>query len=134
MNNNNLDLSKITLIDHTAMHEDNWQDYSITIDPNDIVISDDMNWDFGNLNVGYENNLSGTLEVRGENADILVNGKSLCSAISNIEERLGILHVNPELESEFAELKKLGEQYRALEKQLQEKKQVWDKLNGAEGD
>ena len=132
MNNNNLDLSKITLIDHTAMDEDNWQDYSITIDPKDLVISDDMNWDFGNLNVGYDNNLSGTLEVRGENADILVNGKSLCSAISNIEERLGILQVNPELEAEFAELKKLGEQYRALEKQFKEKQKVWQKLSDTE--
>ena len=130
--NNKLDLSQITLIDHTAMDEDNWQDYSITIDPKDLVISDDMNWDFGNLNVGYDNNLSGTLEVRGENADILVNGKSLCSAISNIEERLGILQVNPELEAEFAELKKLGEQYRALEKQFKEKQKVWQKLSDTE--
>lgn len=130
--NNNIDLSSITLVDHTGLDEANWQDYTITIDPKDLVISDDMNWDFGNLNVSYENNLTGTLEVRGENADILVNGKSLCSAISNIEERLGILQVNPELESEFAELKKLGEQYRALEKQLQEKKKVWQSLSNTE--
>ena len=132
MSNNNLDLNNITLIDHTAMDDENWQDYTITINPKDLVISDDMNWDFGNLNVSYDNNLSGTLEVRGENADILINGKSLCSAISNIEKRLGILQVNPELEAEFAELKKLGEQYRVLEKELQEKQKVWQKLSASE--
>ncbi len=135
MNNNNLDLSKITLIDHTAMDEDNWQDYSITIDPNDIVFPDDLNYDFSDVSMVYnDSHINGKMSLTGERADIEINGKSLKDAITNIEERLAILNINPELEAEFAELKQLGEQYRTLEKQLLEKKQVWDKLQGAEGD
>lgn len=135
MNNNNLDLSKITLIDHTAMDEDNWQDYSITIDPNDIVFPDDLNYDFSDVSMVYnDSHINGKMSLTGERADIEINGKSLKDAITNIEERLAILNINPELEAEFAELKQLGDQYRTLEKQLLEKKQVWDKLQGAEGD
>ena len=135
MNNNNLDLSKITLIDHTAMDEENWQDYSITIDPNDIVFPDDLNYDFSDVSMVYnDSHINGKMSLTGERADIEINGKSLKDAITNIEERLAILNINPELEAEFAELKQLGDQYRTLEKQLLEKKQVWDKLQGAEGD
>ena len=135
MNNNNLDLSKITLIDHTAMDEENWQDYSITIDPNDIVFPDDLNYDFSDVSMVYnDSHINGKMSLTGERADIEINGKSLKDAITNIEERLAILNINPKLEAEFAELKQLGDQYRTLEKQLLEKKQVWDKLQGAEGD
>ena len=135
MNNNNLDLSKITLIDHTAMDEENWQDYSITIDPNDIVFPDDLNFDFSDVSMVYnDSHINGKMSLTGERADIEINGKSLKDAITNIEERLAILQCNPELEAEFQELHQLGEQYRSLEKQLLEKKQVWDKLQGAEGD
>ena len=135
MNNNNLDLSKITLIDHTAMDEENWQDYSITIDSNDIVMPDDLNYDFSDVSMVYnDSHINGKMSLSGERADIEINGKSLKDAITNIEERLAILNINPELEAEFAELKQLGDQYRTLEKQLLEKKQVWDKLQGAEGD
>lgn len=136
MNNKDLDLSQITLIDHTALGEDNWQDYSITVDPNDIVIHDSLDYDFSNINISMNNDsyINGKMYLEGEGADIEINGKSLSSAIANIEERLAILHCNPELEAEFQELHNLGEQYRKVEKQLMEKKKVWDKLNRAEGD
>jgi len=127
--NNKLDLSQITLIDHTAMHEENWEDFSITVDPNDIVLHDNMNYDFSDINVNYGNFPSGSLTLDGEDADIVINGKSLSSAITNIESRLAILHCNPELEAEFQELYQLGKQYRKLEKQLLEKQEVWKRLN-----
>jgi hypothetical protein len=136
MNNKDLDLSQITLIDHTALGEENWQDYSITVDPNDIVINEHLDYDFSNINISMNNDsyINGKMYLEGEGADIEINGKSLSSAIANIEERLAILHCNPELEAEFQELHQLGEQYRKVEKQLMEKKTVWDKLNRAEGD
>jgi len=136
MNNKDLDLSQITLIDHTALGEENWQDYSITVDPNDIVINEHLDYDFSNINISMNNDsyINGKMYLDGEGADIEINGKSLSSAIANIEERLAILHCNPELEAEFQELHQLGEQYRKVEKQLMEKKTVWDKLNRAEGD
>lgn len=129
MSKDKIDLSSITLIDHTALGEENWQDYSITVDPNDIVVHHNMNYDFSDINVNYGNFPSGSLTLDGEDADIVINGKSLSSAITNIESRLAILHCNPELEAEFQELYQLGKQYRKLEKQLLEKQEVWKRLN-----
>ena len=144
MSNDKLDLNTITLIDHTAMDEDNWQDYSITVnasavdsfDVNDVItISDDYKFDFSNIDLNMNTqNMDGKLSLSGEDADIIINGKSLNTVIADIEKRLNILQVNPELEAQWQELRELGDQYRELETRLLEKKQVWDKLNGAEGD
>ena len=73
-------------------------------------------------------NQSGTIEIRGKDADIKINGKSMVSWMEAVEERLNILMPNPELEAEWDELQALGERYRALEKQCQEKAQMWAAL------
>ena len=73
-------------------------------------------------------NQSGTMELRGENADIRVNGRSLMDAIDALEQRLNILVPNPELEKEWDELRELGERYRELEKKCKEKGEMWKKL------
>ena len=71
---------------------------------------------------------SGTISLQGENADIRVNGVSLMDTLNTIAERLNILHPNPELETEWDQLRELGEQYRELEKQLKEKSEMWNTL------
>lgn len=71
---------------------------------------------------------SGTMELRGENADIKINGRSLMDAIDALEQRLNILVPNPELEAEWNELRELGERYRELEKRCKEKGEMWKKL------
>lgn len=71
----------------------------------------------------------GTISLRGENADIDINGKSMTAWMAKVEERLNILTPNPELEKEWDELRKLGEKYRKLEKKCKEKAEVWKKLN-----
>ena len=45
-----------------------------------------------------------------------------------IESRLGILTPNPQLESEFDELKALGDAYREAEKKFKEQKQIFEIL------
>lgn len=70
----------------------------------------------------------GTMELRGENADIKINGRSLMEAITKLEERLNVLVPNPELEKEWDELRELGERYRELEKKCKEKGEMWKKL------
>jgi hypothetical protein len=57
--------------------------------------------------------------------DIKVGGRSLTEAIDKIEERLGILHPNPELEDRWQQLKDLRNQYQELEKELLEKEKMW---------
>lgn len=83
-------------------------------------------------NVVYTNpssiNSTGTMELRGQNADIKINGRSLMDAIDALEQRLNILVPNPELEAEWDELRELGERYRELEKKCKEKGEMWKKL------
>ena len=76
----------------------------------------------------WYNTTSSKIRLDGEGADIEVNGWSLIDAIQKIEERLNILHPNDELEAEWAELRALGDQYRKLEKHIQDKRATWDRL------
>ena len=73
-------------------------------------------------------NQSGVIDCKGENADILLNGRSVRDTLAAIEDRLGILRPNEQLESEWDELKELARQYRKLEAELKEKQRVWDIL------
>jgi hypothetical protein len=57
--------------------------------------------------------------------DIKIGGRGLMDAIDKIEERLGILHPNPELEDRWEQLKELRKQYIELEKDLLEKEKMW---------
>ena len=71
---------------------------------------------------------SGRMELKGDGADLTINGKSLTNWMEKVEERLNILTPNPELEKEWDELRRLGERYRKLEKKCKEKAEVWNKL------
>ena len=71
---------------------------------------------------------NGRMELKGDGADIDINGKSLKNWMEKVEERLNILTPNPELEQEWDELRRLGERYRKLEKKCKEKAEVWKKL------
>ena len=68
------------------------------------------------------------IRLEGADADIEINGVSLWATMQEISNRLNIMHVNPELETQWAELRELGEQYRKLEQQLKEKQATWDRL------
>jgi flagellar motility protein MotE (MotC chaperone) len=68
------------------------------------------------------------MSLKGDKADLEINGKSLTAWMERVEERLNILTPNPELEKEWDELRRLGERYRKLEKKCKEKAEVWNKL------
>ena len=63
------------------------------------------------LNVGNE----GLVEVKGENADIKINGKSLVKFMETMESRLAILQPDLEKLEHFAALKKAYDNYKMLE-------------------
>ena len=67
-----------------------------------------------------------TVHIKGENADLLINDKSMKTWMEKVEERLNILTPNPELEKEWDELCRLGERYRKLEKKCKEKADMWN--------
>jgi len=66
-----------------------------------------------------------------EGTDIKIGKQSLTEVLTKLEERLNILHHNPELETKWDELKELGDRYRTLEKELIEKEKMWKILKEA---
>ena len=76
-----------------------------------------------------EPNIKGaTLSVKGDadfEGELTIKGKNLSEMLDKIEERLAILHPNPELEDRWDELKELGKRYKELEQELIEKEKVW---------
>jgi hypothetical protein len=77
---------------------------------------------------GVTNTGSTVIDLNGPNADIKINGVSLIEKIDAIAERLTLLVPNPKIESEWDQLKALGDEYRALEAKLIEQGKMWDKL------
>ena len=96
--------------------------------------------DWSNLTISSANHnpstisQSGVMELRGEKADIVVNGQSLMTMMQQIQERLNILTVNAELETEWDELRELGRQYRELEQHIKDKMDTWQKLKAQDQD
>jgi hypothetical protein len=80
------------------------------------------------MSPNWSNSTSAKLKLDGPEADIEINGESLISMLKAIEQRLNILKPNETLESEWEELRALGEQYRALEKHIMDKQATWDRL------
>lgn len=60
--------------------------------------------------------------------DVKIRGVSLDERLNVIEERLGILRPNNDLEGRWEKLKALGEEYRRLEKEILEGESIWDTL------
>jgi hypothetical protein len=71
---------------------------------------------------------SATISLKGKDADIDINGKSLVDWMEAMEERMNWMQPNVELEKEWDDLRKLGDRYRKLEKKCKEKAEVWKKL------
>jgi len=74
------------------------------------------------------------LKVNGDaefDGDVKIKGVSighLNDRLDAIEERLGILRPNNDLEGKWEKLKALGDEYRRLEKEILEKENMWDIL------
>ena len=71
---------------------------------------------------------SGQIELKGDQADVVINGVSLTETLKGIQDRLNMLRPNAELEAEWDQLRELGQQYRKLEAELKEKQRAWDIL------
>jgi hypothetical protein len=73
--------------------------------------------------------IDGKMRISGDDADIEINGISLRQTLEDIQQRMAILQPNPELEKEFKELREIRQQYIKLERNLLEKKEMWETLN-----
>jgi hypothetical protein len=73
--------------------------------------------------------VSGDAEFLG---NIKIKGRDLTDWLATVDSRLGILHINSELESEFDELRALGDAYREAERRFIEQKRVYDILKNTD--
>ena len=69
--------------------------------------------------------VEGDAEFKGE---VTIRGVKLDERLTAIEERLGILRPNNDLEGKWEKLKALGEEYRKLEQEILEGENIWDIL------
>lgn len=69
--------------------------------------------------------VSGNAEFEGE---VTIRGVKLDERLNVIEERLGILRPNNDLEGKWEKLKALGEEYRKLEQEILEGEDIWATL------
>jgi len=73
--------------------------------------------------------VSGDAEFLG---NIKIKGRDLTDWLATVDSRLGILHINSELETEFDELRALGDAYREAERRFTEQKRVYDILKNTD--
>lgn len=88
---------------------------------------------FGISDLNYSTNAatmspSGKIALRGEGADVDINGVSLKDFMERVESRLGLLTPDSRLEEEWSELKTLGDRYRELEKEIHDRMKTFDIL------
>lgn len=83
---------------------------------------------FSTIGATVGNITNSSISLRGPQADIDINGRSLLKTLDALEQRLNMLTPNPKLEKEWDQLKKLGDRYRKLEKQCEDKAAMWTKL------
>ena len=107
-------------------------EYTIDISQYDDYVSNNygptgISGDFGNITWGHDSTFNKGLNI-DEDGDITLGKTSLKDFISKVEQRLGILQVDPELEEQYEELKALGDKYRELEATLNERNKIMDIL------
>lgn len=107
---------------------------TITVDPN--LYSQNWtgpnanplgSWSFNDITL-TDTKPSSKLQLEGENADIEINGRSVMGILDSIEQRLGLLKCREDLESEWDELRAVGDRYRELVKEIEEKSTMWETL------
>jgi hypothetical protein len=79
-------------------------------------------------NIAAVVDLSGRMELKGNQADLVINGVSLNATLKGIQDRLCMLQPNTALEAEWDQLQELGKQYRKLEADLLAKQKMWAAL------
>lgn len=92
-----------------------------------IYTTGNYDWKLDDISITPNHN-SGKLKLEGDDADIEINGRSVMGILDSIEQRLGLLKCREDLEQEWCELKELGDRYRALQKQIEEKSKMWEAL------
>ena len=76
-------------------------------------------------------NQGGRIDLKGSDADLVINGESLSETLKSIKEALripGRIQQDAKLERDFEELTQIRKQYEQKVREYKEKQQVWDTL------
>lgn len=119
---NNVDLSNMTFdLDHS--------DFATVTVPDDTIDLGMFDADSLTISLSDDWLSSGNVQrLTGPDADLEINGKSVLQTLERLEQRLAIIEENPELEDDWQELKSLGDQYRALEAEINNKLKTYNTL------
>ena len=80
----------------------------------------------GNWAKPYTATTSGNVNIDAE--DIKLRGKSLIASLDRIEQRLGILDCDEQLEQHWDKLKSLGDEYRKTKQYIEDKMKTFETL------
>lgn len=92
---------------------------NVYISPNTWSTLDDLT---------ISNQASGKITLKGDEADIDINGRSLMKTLDAIQERLSMLVPDVEMEAEWDDLRALREQYESKLQECREKSRAWKAL------
>jgi len=128
----NLNIDVGDAIDISTASNTHWTNY--TNDTYTINANSSSPWAIGSVTgANYATNITdrnqtGKISIKGENADLDINGVSLKDFMQRVEQRLAILTPDSRLEAEWEELRTLGERYRKLEKEILDRMKTFDIL------
>jgi hypothetical protein len=76
-----------------------------------------------------------SIQVKGDAeflGNIKIKGRNLTDWLETVDSRLGLLHIDAALETEFDELKALGDAYREAERRFNAQKRVYEILKNTD--
>jgi len=76
-----------------------------------------------------------SIQVKGDAeflGNIKIKGRNLTDWLETVDSRLGLLHIDAALETEFDELRALGDAYREAERRFTEQKRVYEILKNTD--
>lgn len=95
------------------------------------LTSTSPNYTYDTITLNGSNAKDHALTVKGDatfEGNLKIKGVDLTERLDVIEQRLGILRPNNDLEGKWEKLKSLGEEYRKLEQEILEGENIWDIL------
>ena len=109
----------------------NWATASPTLSTGGSYTLTSPNYTYDTITLNGNDTKDHALTVKGDatfEGNLKINGVDLTERLDTIEQRLGILRPNNDLEGKWEKLKSLGEEYRKLEQEILEGENIWDIL------
>jgi len=109
----------------------NWATAAPTLTSGGYHVGSQSNYTYDTITLNGSNVKDSALTVKGDatfEGNLKIKGVDLTERLDAIEQRLGILRPNNDLEGKWEKLKSLGEEYRKLEQEILEGENIWDIL------